>query len=80
MQEGDSGGGRKVCDAYALLIRSAVGAGLNNSGGRLTPKQAEAARTIARKDKTYHQGGSGFGHGELNHLNEVVVGGTITTE
>lgn len=47
---------------------------------RLTPKQAEAARTIARKDKTYHQGGSGFGHGELNHLNEVVVGGTITTE
>ncbi|OGM13594.1 hypothetical protein A3A76_03245 [Candidatus Woesebacteria bacterium RIFCSPLOWO2_01_FULL_39_23] len=78
-QEHSDNKGTKLCASYALLLRQAVRIGMENSGGRLTPEQVTAARTIAVKDQQFHKERVPFKPMELYDLSQQVTRETSTT-
>ncbi len=71
--------GIKMCLSHAFLLQSAIRFGMENSGGRLTPEQVAAARTIALKDQQFHQEHVPFKHMELYALSQQVTGEPSTS-
>lgn len=68
------GGPIKLCREWKGMLKRSIQIGMSESGGRLTQKQVDAAREMARSDEEFHNGGPAPGIGEIADLDDIITG------